>query len=171
MSFTTAAAGPCTETYVTEGAFVTSGRVYGVGSYLFRRAVEVEIATDEGFVAFEAGFSDSVDKESVALTAADIDALPWEHSPGRPDRFNRKVLAHGPSGSTTAIGRIEKGCRSGTEPDVHGSGNENLILYGRVRVANAGVYSGGMYTCFPAGVPDGPYVFEERLESLIIRNH
>ncbi|MBB4661386.1 cupin domain-containing protein [Conexibacter arvalis] len=160
------------ETYVLEGAFERDGVAYRAGSYICQRPGEARAATAsaDGALVFQLrDFNDVLDKESVAWTAEALEALPWERIPYRDDDFEQKVLSQGPSGSLTALGRIEAGART-TEPDLHDFDEEVLIFDGACS-SHRGVYRAGTYTCMPAGAEDGPFVFDERLTCLEIKNY
>ncbi|MDO8187673.1 cupin domain-containing protein [Conexibacter sp. JD483] len=160
------------ETYVLEGAFERGGVTYRTGSYICQRPGEERAATSssDGALLFQLrDFNDVLDKESVAWTAEALEALPWERIPYRDDDFQQKVLSKGPSGSLTALGRIEPGART-TEPDLHDFDEEVLIFDGACS-SHRGVYGPGTYTCMPAGAEDGPFVFDSRLTCLEIKNY
>nr|WP_246344745.1 cupin domain-containing protein [Conexibacter arvalis] len=159
------------ETFVLAGALLLDGRSFAAGAYLCRPPGEGEqaVAAEEGAVVLQLReVNGALDKPAVALTAEEVDALPWTQKPdGTPGQAFEKILTRGPSGSFARVLRLD-----GVTPGValHTYDEDCLVLAGACRVGDE-THVAGTYTFNPAGTPHGPFAFIEPLRCVEFANH
>jgi hypothetical protein len=161
------------ESYVLEGSYKSGDEFYPAGTYLCRKpgTREGPVTTTKGFTAIQ--FRDPAEasrgKSVVALRPFEIEIMPWAPTAlGNPAHV-QKILSASPGGSITRLLLVYP--RGDTiEMDDHEIEEEVLILKGNVKNGEE-FHPAGTYTCNPPHSKHGPFLVDEELLCLEIRNY
>lgn len=158
------------EIYVLRGGLALDGRAFGVGSYVCLGTddgdASVRLRAGPGYVGWHVQSHEGVAKPSVRLTSGDIERLPWrrrEHDAGR-----ERVLVRTAESETVMI-HVARGAVQKVPQVYDVIVEETLFLEGTCE-EDGRLFDAGSYTCFPAGVPFGPFRFHQDHLSITIKN-
>jgi hypothetical protein len=160
------------ETYVLDGTLTLGDWDAPKGSYLCAApgSERPELTSADGFTALQAlDHNDKLDKPNVQLHADEIEAMEWAQTPLRNEAHVEKILATGPSGSTTRLLLVKVGGDT-TELDDHDFDEEVLILEGIVKNGEE-LHPAGTYTFNRPHDTHGPFLIPEPLLCYEIRNY
>ncbi|MBB4661401.1 cupin domain-containing protein [Conexibacter arvalis] len=159
------------EVFVLEGSFEEDGVRYEAGSYLCLPpgARRGEVTSAEGVLSIEAlDHHDRLDKPERRLTAAEVEALPWQAAESGQPGFREKFLARDERGSLTRL--LDVGLDGNTvELDDHDHDEEVLIVRGACRNGEE-LHPAGTYTFNPPHAVHGPFDIYEPLLCYEIKN-